>query len=186
MGALPANARIFAADATAMYTNIEPATGIAAVQSWVKDFEHESPKGVPSRLVIHALEMVMTHNTFQFNNTLWQHFVGITTDTPCACACACAGIYATVAYGYHERTSIIPKQNKETMPYLKRFIDDLISICCGSVVDLEVFRASLNDFGKLEWTCSERLTSVKFLNLTIEIDASSSKSRRKPIRSPQT
>jgi hypothetical protein len=43
-----------------MYTNIEPAVGIAAVKAWLSDYEIELPKGFPSQIVIEALELVMT------------------------------------------------------------------------------------------------------------------------------
>jgi hypothetical protein len=109
----------------------------------------------------------MTCNTFQFDDTYWQQFVGTAMGTPCAC------VYATVAYGYHERTIIIPKKTKETMSYLKWFIDDMLGIWCGSDVVWAIFKASFNGFGKLERICSERLTSVTFLDLTITIDAAS-------------
>jgi hypothetical protein len=120
MGSLPPNVRLFTADATAMYTNIEPDLGITAVQGWRVDFESELPEKIPSTVVIKTLEMVTTRNTFQFDDTYWQQFVEKSMCNPCAC------VYATVAYGYHERTSIIPKQTKEAMPYLKRFIDDML------------------------------------------------------------
>jgi hypothetical protein len=55
MGALPANARLFTADANAMYKNIEPAVGIAAVQAWLIDFEHELPTSFLTHLFIQAL-----------------------------------------------------------------------------------------------------------------------------------
>jgi hypothetical protein len=54
MGSLPPNARLFTADATAMYTNIEPAIGIAAVQRWLINFESELPEKFPSAIVISA------------------------------------------------------------------------------------------------------------------------------------
>jgi hypothetical protein len=122
MGALHANSRLFTSDTTSMYTNIEPAVGITAVQAWLTDFEHELQQIFPTHLVTNALEMVMTRNTFQFDDTFWQQFVGTAMGTPCDC------VYATVAYGYHERTNIIPKQNKETMPYMKRFINGMLGI----------------------------------------------------------
>jgi hypothetical protein len=150
-----------------MYTNIEPAIDIAAVQQWLIDFNSELPEKFPSAIVISALEMVMTRNTFQFYDTYWQQFVGTAMGTPCAC------VYATVAYGCHGRTKIIPKETKYTMPYLKRFIDDMLGILCGSDAEWVIFKASLNGFGKLKWICSERMTSATFMDLTIMIDATS-------------
>jgi hypothetical protein len=77
------------------------------------DFEHELPKGFPSNLVIQALKMVMTCNTFRFDDTLWQQFVVTAMGTPGT------DIYAKLAYGHHEKTIITPQQSKEIIPYLK-------------------------------------------------------------------
>jgi hypothetical protein len=87
--------------------------GITTVQAWLIEFEHELPKGFPSCLVIHDLEMMMIHNTFQFYYRLWQQFVGTAMGTPCACGCV------TIAYGYHQRVIIVTQQSKISMPYLK-------------------------------------------------------------------
>jgi hypothetical protein len=111
--------------------------------------------------------MVMTRNTFQFDDSYWQQFVGTAMGPPCAYG------YATVAYGYHERTHIIPKQTKDKMPYPKWFIDNMLGVWCGSDADWIIFKASLNGFGRLKWICSERMTSVTFLDLTVIIDATS-------------
>jgi hypothetical protein len=72
MVSLPPNARLFTADATTIYTNIEPAVGIAAVQQWLIDFDSELPEKIPSAIIIKALKMVMTRNTFKFDDTYWQ------------------------------------------------------------------------------------------------------------------
>jgi hypothetical protein len=47
MGSLPPNARLFTSYSTAMYMNIKPAVGIAAVQDWLIDFESELPEKNP-------------------------------------------------------------------------------------------------------------------------------------------
>jgi hypothetical protein len=99
--------------------------------------------------------------------------------TPCAC------VYTTVAYGYHERTHIIPKQTKEKMPYLKRFIDDMLGIWCGSDADWIIFKASLNGFGRLKWICSKRMTSITFLDLTVTINATSKTIHTKTYQKPK-
>jgi hypothetical protein len=46
---------MFTADATAMYTNIEPAIGIAAVHQWLIDFASKLPEKFPSAIIISAL-----------------------------------------------------------------------------------------------------------------------------------
>jgi hypothetical protein len=97
----------------------------------------------------------------------------------------CEGVYATLAYGYDERTIIMPKQTKEKMPYPKWFIEDMLGIWCGSNADWEIFKASLNGFGKLEWICSESLTSVTFQELTITIDAASNEIHTKMYQNPK-
>jgi hypothetical protein len=71
------------------------------------------------------------------------------------------------------------------MPYLKRFIDNMLGIWCGSDAKWAIFKASLNCFGKLEWICSERLTSVMFLDLTITIDAASREIHTKTYQKPK-
>jgi hypothetical protein len=109
----------------------------------------------------------MTWNTFQFDDTFWQQFVGTAMGTPCACVCA------TVAYGYHERRNITSRLRKQVLPYLKRFIDDMLGIWCGTDDKWEIFKASLDGFEKLKWITSDRASQVTFLDLTITIDPSS-------------
>jgi hypothetical protein len=123
--------------------------------------------------------MVTTRNTFQFDDIYWQQFVGTAMGPPSAF------VYATVAYGYHERTHIIPKQTKDKMPYLKKFIDDMLGIWCGSDADWVIFKASLNGFGRLKWICSERMTSVTFLDLTITINTTSREIHTKTYQKPK-
>jgi hypothetical protein len=164
MGELLINARLFTSDAMAMYTNIEPAVGIATVKTWVSEYESELPKGFPSRIII---ELVLTRNTFQFDDTFWQKIIGTAMGTPHAC------VYATVVYGYHERTKITSRISKQVLPYLKRFIDAMLGIWCGTDEELELFKASLDGFCKLDWITSDMASQVTFLDLVISIDPSS-------------
>jgi hypothetical protein len=109
----------------------------------------------------------MTRNTFQIDDTFWQQFVGTDMGTPCAC------VYAPVAYGYHERRHITSRLSKQVLPYLKRFIDDMLGIWCDTDDEWELFKTSLYGFGKLKWITSDRASQVTLLDLTITIDPSS-------------
>jgi hypothetical protein len=71
------------------------------------------------------------------------------------------------------------------MPYLKRFIDNMLGIWCGSDTDWIIFKTSLNGFGRLKWICNERVTSVTFLDLTITIDATSKTIYTKTYQKPK-
>jgi hypothetical protein len=84
--------------------------------------------------------------------------------TPCAC------VYATIAYGYHEHINITSRISKQVLSYLKRFIDDMLGIWCGTDDEWELFKASLDGFGKLKRITSDRASQVTFLDLTITID----------------
>jgi hypothetical protein len=82
-----------------MYTNIDTKHGIQTLQNWLSLHQHELPQNFPTHMVIRAVELVMKHNIFQFDDTFWLQLTGTAMGTSLAC------IYATI---YHEETSILP------------------------------------------------------------------------------
>jgi hypothetical protein len=79
-----------------------------------------------------------------------------------------AVLYATLYFGYHEQTSIIPKF-KAMLLYLRRFIDDMFGIWCGTTEEFERFKQALS-FKNLRWTTSGLQDSINFLDLNISIE----------------
>jgi hypothetical protein len=79
-----------------------------------------------------------------------------------------AVLYATLYFGYHEWTSIIPKF-KAMLLYLRRFIDDMFGIWCGRTEEIERFKQALS-FKNLCWTTSGLQDSVDYLDLNISIE----------------
>ncbi len=79
-----------------------------------------------------------------------------------------AVLYATLYFGYHEQTSIIPKF-KAMLLYLRRFIDDMFGIWCGMTEEFERFKQALS-FKNLCWTTSGLQDSIDFLDLNISIE----------------
>jgi hypothetical protein len=63
----------------------------------------------------------------------------------------------------------MPRVSKQDLPYLKRFIDDMIGICCGSDEESGLFKATFDGFGKLKWISSDRASQVILFDLTISI-----------------
>ena len=61
---LPENTRLFTEDATAIYTNIDTATALEAINFL---FDHYNPQ----EFFLQELEIVMNWNLFQFNDSSW-------------------------------------------------------------------------------------------------------------------
>jgi hypothetical protein len=84
LGTLPPHARLFTADATAMYTNIEPDVGVQATIDLIASLQDNLPPSFPSQLIFDTLRLVMTSNVFQIDNTFWWQHIGTAMGTPCA------------------------------------------------------------------------------------------------------
>jgi len=158
---LPSNAKVFTFDAVSMYTNINTAHALEIFSKWFTDFKDEIPSGFPKTFFMKTLEKVMG-NVFQFDDLFFHQEDGTAMGT------SCAVLYATLYFGYHERTSIIP-MFKTSFLYLKRFIDDGIGIWHGTTQEFERFKQALT-FKNLRWTTSGLQDSVDFLDLNISIE----------------
>jgi hypothetical protein len=165
---LPENARIFTADATAMYTNIATATALEAFNFLFDHYKKEIPENFPREFFLQALEIVMNRNLFQFDDTFWLQLDGTAMGTPAAC------LHATISYGIYERNKILPAYRNFLLFY-KRFIDDVLGIWIPSTDGTdddhwEKFKLAMNGWGKLKWVISERSKKADFLDLTISLE----------------
>jgi hypothetical protein len=71
LGTLSPHARLFTADSTTMYTNIEPNVGVQAIIDLIASLRDDLPPSFPSQLIVDTLRLVMTSNVFQVDNTFW-------------------------------------------------------------------------------------------------------------------
>ena len=117
-------------------------------------------------MFLEVLELVLKRNIFQFGDTFWRQMVGTAMGTSTACK------LATLYFGFHERTVIIPRYSQFLL-YFKRFIDDVMSVWDtgkeGSAQAWTEFQADLNNFGRLKWTVEPLGYEVNFLDLTVSI-----------------
>ena len=165
---LPPTARLFTADATAMYTNIDTATALEAFTFLLDHYKEEVPEDFPRVFFLEALEIVMNQNLFQFDDTYWLQLDGTAMGTNSAC------LHATISFGVHERRKILPTFQASLL-YYKRFIDDVIGIWKPSTDGMdeqhwEQFKLAMNSWGNLKWEINDRSKKADFLDLTISIE----------------
>ena len=168
---LPPNAKIVTTDAVSMYSNIDTTEGKTVIQSYLNTFAHELDKHFPTDLVCHLLSIVMKTNIFKFGSTWWKQINGTAMGTPCAC------IYATLFFGYHERTLLLQKY-KENLLLFKRQIDDIFIIWVPSSpnnIEWENFTKDLNTCSSLDWETENLSNKTHFLDLNLWIDSSTRK-----------
>jgi len=167
---LPEGAKVFTADATSMYTNIDTSLGLQAINDFIQNNIAHLPPEFPTRLFLEILEIIMNNNVFSFANTFWLQNTGTAMGTPAACA------YATISYGHYENTSILPLFQNNLF-YYRRYIDDVFGIWLpigdnpGNT--WENFKQKLNGWGTLRWKIEEPSDHVTFLDLNITIKNSS-------------
>jgi len=94
---MPTGARLFTADATAMYTNIPPDHGIDVMRRWISEFGDELPPDFLADMFLAVLELVLKNNVFQFGDTYWLQVKETAMGTSTACK------YATLYFAYFER-----------------------------------------------------------------------------------
>ena len=177
LGQLPANARLFTADAHSMYTNIDTKHALTIFKQWLQVFPDEIPTDFPTDLFLSVLELVMTRNVFQFDDTYWLQKDGTAMGTSTAC------MYATLYYAFHERLHILPRFGQHLL-YLKRFIDDMIGIWIGPATEWSDFNSTLDEFGSLTWDVSNLATNAIFLDLNIRIDPETRRIATKTYQKP--
>jgi hypothetical protein len=160
---LPPSAKLFTADASSMYTNIDTTTGIQAMQHLFELYHENIPISFPRDFFLTTLEIVMENNIFSFGDTFWLQLQGTAMGTPAA------PLYSIITYGVHENTHILTTFN-ENLVYYKRYIDDIIGIWIDSHYNSwENFKKQLNSFGALQWNIEDLTTTTTFLDLTISI-----------------
>jgi len=169
---IPDGALIFTADAKSMYTNIDTATGVAAIRDFIIVNQDQIPTNFPTELFLPTLTAVMDNNIFTFAGTYWQQLSGTAMGTPAACA------YATISFGQHENSRILPTYHSQLI-YYKRYIDDIFAIWLPpdrqKISTWNKFKEDLNNWGSLEWAIEEPSLATTFLDLNLRLMGNSIK-----------
>jgi hypothetical protein len=163
---IPDNALLFSADAVSMYTNIDTQQALNLIRDFIRDNTEKIPENFPTALFLQILGTIMTNNIFSFASTFWLQLTGTAMGTPAACS------YATISYGQHENSQVLPKFRHHLL-YYKRYIDDIFGIWLPSNTDEDAswinFKNELNNWSGLHWKVEELSTQTVFLDLNITL-----------------
>jgi hypothetical protein len=167
---IPDGALLFSTDAKSMYTNIDTNTGVSALQDLITSNNAKLSANFPTVLFLHVLATVMDNNIFTFAGTYWKQQSGTTMGTPAACN------YATISYGNHENTKILPRF-KSNLLYYKHYIDDIFAIWLppdkDKISTWNDFKKELNNWGHLKWVIEDPSSKTTFLDLNLNLNGSS-------------
>jgi hypothetical protein len=145
-----------------MYTNIDLTTGIQAMETLFQMHANKIPASFPKDLLLTSLRIIMANNIFSFGDTHWLQNSSTAMGTPAAL------LYATITYGIHENTRILPNFRNHLF-YYKRFIDDIIGIWLPSPDQTwEDFKDTLNGFSVLSWNIEEPEIRMQDQRLTFK------------------
>jgi hypothetical protein len=169
---IPSNAKLFTADATSMYTNINTRDAIQRIRKILD--AHPLLATTNERFaVMEALVFTMTNNIFQFGDTYWLQIDGTAMGISPSCS------YATLYYAAHEQW--LQKQYPEIC-FFRRYIDDVFAIWQPLTSDDDnrwlSFQHDMNLCGKLRWVASNRVDTINFLDIQITIERNNTLSTR--------
>jgi hypothetical protein len=98
----------------------------------------------------------MSENIFQFDDLFFHQEEGTAMGT------SSAVLYATIYYGRHEKTTLIPRLGA-CFQYFKRFVDDIFGIWIGTSAKWENFKLALPS-KNLHWKTTDLALKADFLN----------------------
>jgi hypothetical protein len=166
---IPKEARLFAADAKSMYTNIDTDLGLATLRDFLTYNNTHLPPDFPTDFFLNIMEIVMKNNIFSFMDTHWLQLSGTAMGTPVACS------YATITYGHHENTKILTVFEANLL-YYRRCIDDIFGVWLppdtNRTKTWNNFKKQLNGWGTLEWVIEEPSKETNFLDLNLNLQYS--------------
>jgi hypothetical protein len=162
---LPANTRIFTADAVSMYTNIDTAHALAVHRRIIRRYHRANPlTSMDPHCLMKALTCLMHYNILQFGDTYHHQKVGTPMGIPPAPP------YATIYFSEHEDYCI--SQFAEVV-YYKRYIDDVWGLWTPQPHNnadedntrYQAFQNMMNLFGMIRWEFEQRAKKAIFLDL---------------------
>jgi len=147
-------------DVKSLYTCIPHEDGIKACSEALIELKKSNPSLPDPEMLVNLLEIVLTMNTFEFNNACYQQLQGSAMGSILSPA------YANIFMGKLENEFLSQTTLKPL--YYKRYIDDLIVLWEHTEDELKNFISNLNSFHPtIKFTFEYSHHSINYLDLLI-------------------
>jgi len=147
-------------DVKSLYTCIPHSDGIKACLEALTELKMSNPSLPDPEMLAKLLEIVLTMNTFEFNNACYQQLQGSALGSKLSPA------YANIFMGKLEKEFLSQATLKPL--YYKRYIDDLLVLWEHSEDELNNFISNLNAFHPtIKFTYEYSHQSINYLDLKI-------------------
>ena len=149
------NKLVFSMDVKSLYTSIPHSEGLKALRHFFDKRTHKYP---PTETLLCLAELVLTNNSFSFDNKYFRQLNGVAMGTKMGPS------YACLFMGYLEET-IFKSYRGPTPDLYKRFIDDIIGASSLPQEHLEQFIQYMQSFHPaIEYTYSITHKQLPFLD----------------------
>ena len=138
---LPDNTILVTLDVKSLYTVIPQSEGVECVEDALSEREE---KDVPSAFIARLLELLLKYNIFEFNGDFFQQIIGTAMGSKPAPPYANIFMSRKIDNPILKIAEMFRKNNKLSILFFKRFLDDLFLICTGNTKYLHTFLHEIN------------------------------------------
>ena len=159
---LDSNAILVTLDVSSLYTNIPHNEGINACRHYLNTRD-QSTSTVHIETLCDLIRMILTMNSFEFNNTFYIQTHGTAMGTRMALS------YANLSLAKFEIDALTHAPHQPQTWW--RFIDDIFMIWCHTEAELRTFITYLNNIHPtIKFTSSHSATSISFLDVKVSLN----------------
>ena len=159
---LDSNAILVTLDVSSLYTNIPHNEGINACRHYLNTRD-QSTSTVRTETLCDLIRMILTMNSFEFNNTFYIQTHGTVMGTRMALS------YANLFLAKFEIDALTHAPHQPQTWW--RFIDDIFMIWCHTEAELRTFITYLNNIHPtIKFTSSHSATSISFLDVKVSLN----------------
>lgn len=151
---------IFTMDVNSLYTSIPHKEGLLAIKFFLDQRQILDP---PTNTLVRLAELVLQLNTFEFNQSFYRQKCGVAMGTRMGPSFAC------LFMGYLEKRFFDSYTGTTPLLYM-RYIDDIVGIFDGPLIDVQKFMLSFNNFhNDISFTYTCDLNEAIFLDLKLTL-----------------